>query len=77
MTTSSAHKIIEALTSKVIQDKLGITEFSILAAKRKRRFPARWYAPIKQLCDEKGIECPIDAFTWAGSDKGSQNAKKS
>lgn len=66
---SPAHQIIKALTPQTIMESLGVTEFSIRNAKRERMFPARWYAPIKELCDERGLECPLGAFYWIGTTK--------
>lgn len=61
---SSVHLIIDTLGPGRIEAQLGVTKFSLLAAKRDRLFPARWYAPLRAMCDEDGIDCPLDAFRW-------------
>lgn len=61
---SAVHRIIELLGSEAIERELGLSEFSIRAAKRDRRFPATWYKPLSELCANAGIECPMSAFNW-------------
>jgi hypothetical protein len=72
-----ARAIIEAIGPDDIAAELGLTEFSIRAAKRDDLFPARWYGPLKGLCEKRGVECPISAFRWVDADKkvvGGQSA---
>lgn len=69
MSTSHVHRIVSALGADAIVAELGLTEFSIRAAKRDGLFPARWYRPIEALCAKSGVECPVEAFRWIDSDK--------
>lgn len=69
MSTPHVHRIIDALGSSVIEEKLGLTGFSVRAAKRDGLFPARWYRPLKDLCTKQCVECPDDAFRWIDTDK--------
>lgn len=69
MSTSHVTRIIGALGSDAIESELGLTKFSIRAAKRDGIFPARWYRPLRALCAKSGVECPDDAFRWVDTDK--------
>jgi hypothetical protein len=55
--------------AKIGQEKivaaLGRTPGVIRNAVIAGHFPAPWYAVIRDLCIEQGIECPIDAFKWS------------
>lgn len=66
---SHVHRIVDAIGSEVVQERLGVGEFSIRSAKRQRKFPALWYAELSAMCAELGVECPLDAFYWKG-DRG-------
>lgn len=69
MSTPHVHRIIDSLGSSVIEERLGLTGFSVRAAKRDGMFPARWYRPMKALCVENNVECPDEAFRWIDADK--------
>jgi hypothetical protein len=66
---SDVHRIIDTLGSGVIENALGVTEYSLRAAKRDKKFPALWYRPLADLCAERDVPCPIDAFRWKGDEK--------
>lgn len=58
-------RIIEAVGTRRIAARVGVVETAVINAKRKPLLPGRWYAPVKELCDEDGIDCPIEAFNWS------------
>lgn len=60
--------IIEVLGSEAIEQKLGVSEFAVRAAKRNGIFPASWYLPISEMCSAVGHACPIDVFNWKSPD---------
>ena len=62
MTTVS--EIIEMVGSAKIQSLLGVTEFSIRAARRDGKFPANWFAVISDQCAEAQVECPRGLFNF-------------
>lgn len=61
---SDVHRIIAEIGPDAIQSRLGVTVYSLLAAKRERQFPALWYAEISDMCAEQGVDCPRDVFAW-------------
>lgn len=69
MHTSSVHRIVSEVGSEAIEEILGVTKYSIRAAKRDRLFPARWYEPLRILCVEQGVDCPVDAFRWIDTNR--------
>jgi len=63
------HRIVRQLGTEAITSELSVSTFSVKAAKSAGLFPARWYAPLKRLCDEQGIPIPLSAFNWLDPDK--------
>ena len=61
--TITASEIIDRLGVKRIANAVGVGETSVY--NRKSDFPARWYAPMRDLCEEVGIPCPMELFNWA------------
>lgn len=57
--------ITDAIPSETLQSRLGVSKHAIRHARTTGAFSGRWYGPLMQLCDEAGIECPLDAFVWA------------
>ena len=76
MSQKPAPKIIEALTPDVLTSELGMTERAIRHAKSSGRFSGLWYEPIKNLCESRGIFCPLDAFTWKSPAKKRGNRER-
>jgi hypothetical protein len=71
MDPSNPVKIITtALTDDAIMARLGVTKHAIRAARRFGSFPASWYAPLADMCERAGIECPIEAFNWRTPSQG-------
>lgn len=70
MTEPHVQRITRQLGGEnALAEALGLTKFSVRAARREGAFPARWYAPLKALCDEHGVPCPLVAFNWLAPDK--------
>lgn len=63
------HRIVRQLSPEAVASELKVSEHSIRAAKAAGVFPARWYAPLKRLCDDRGIPVPLNAFNWLDPDK--------
>jgi hypothetical protein len=61
--------IIDTIGVPTMAALLGLSPFSIVAAKRDGVFPAKWYAPLRGACADRGINCPMDAFRWLEPDK--------
>ena len=71
MNKQTVRTITDALGSVAIQERLGVTEFSIRHARREGSFAASWYAAMKAMCDEAGVDCPMSAFNWKTSEPAS------
>ena len=73
MSKETVKTITDTLGSAAIQARLGVTEFSIIHARREGSFTASWYAPLKDMCDRAGIDCPISVFNWKTSEPASSS----
>lgn len=74
MDIHTASHIIEAIGQDVFVERFGFNERLLRHTKSTDKFAANRYREIKQLCDERGIPCPLSAFNWKVSDKLSDNA---
>lgn len=59
-----ASKICDALGRRTIKEALGVTKASVSHAVKAKSFPASWYPVIKDLCDERGLDCPVSVFNF-------------
>jgi hypothetical protein len=59
-----SHTIIKALGRENIAARIGVSDFSIRHARASGKFPASWYAPLREMCAEAGVACSLDAFNW-------------
>lgn len=61
---------LDALGRDAVRERLKLTPSSMSDALRgdDAKFPARWYAPMKELADERGVELPLDVFHWRKTD---------
>lgn len=56
---------LDALGRDAVRDRLNLTPSSLTDATRDGAlFPARWYAPMKALADERNVELPLCLFNW-------------
>ena len=62
---STPASLIESIGVHRLRAKLGVGETAILNAKKKPLLPGRWYAPVKELREEDGRDCPIELFNWS------------
>ena len=69
MNKASVHHITDTLSSDAICARLGVSHHSVRYARTDGAFPASWYGPLKEMCDETGIPCPLTAFNWKTSEK--------
>lgn len=76
MAETHVHRIVRQIGEEDITSALGVTTHSVRAAKTARKFPAPWYGPLKDLCDERGVPCPMIAFNWRSPDKKSVKGKR-
>ena len=59
--------ILSAIDLDALKADLGVKDRSIRLVRERKVFPASWFPHVKRLCDEAGIDCPIDAFNWKGT----------
>jgi len=64
MQKNPVHHITDTLTAEAICAALGVGMHSIRYVRTDGLFPASWYGPLKSMCDEAGIECPLSVFNW-------------
>lgn len=57
-------KITKELGNAAIREAVGVSDHSIRYARTTGKFPASWYAPIKAMCDERGVDCPLGVFNF-------------
>lgn len=76
MDQHQVHQIVSQLGDEAITRELGVSIHSVRAAKRERVFPASWYAAVKRLCDEAGIDCPEDAFNFRSPTSDAPSERK-
>lgn len=62
MTRQTVHQITNALGIDEIAIALNVSKSSVRFARTNGAFSANWYGPLKILCDEAGIPCPLSAF---------------
>ncbi|QDP64874.1 MAG: hypothetical protein Unbinned5081contig1001_31 [Prokaryotic dsDNA virus sp.] len=60
----TSQDIAQQIGRKEISEALGVGIKAISNACVAGSFPASWYAEIKALCDERGIDCPLCAFNF-------------
>lgn len=64
MSKQHVHHITDTLGADAICARLGVSPHSIRYARTDGSFPASWYGPLKTMCDDVGIPCPLTAFNW-------------
>ncbi|ETW13372.1 hypothetical protein ATO8_09171 [Roseivivax marinus] len=62
MSKHPVHQTIDQIGAEFLAQELGVSEFSIRAAKRARKFPATWCDVVEQLCKEKDFPAPSRKF---------------
>lgn len=60
----SHQHIAKALGQKPLADALGVGVTAVNNSLSRDHFPAAWYPVIRDLCTEKGVECPEEAFNF-------------
>jgi len=61
---NEARNLINHLGRQAVAGALGVDDSSISHAYRVGKLPAAWYAPLKRMADEKGLEVPLCLFAW-------------
>lgn len=64
MAKNSAQILIDALGLQTVLSFPGMTERNVRHARSVGYFSARWYKPLKSVADARGIDCPLDAFSF-------------
>ena len=60
----TAKTICDAIGRKAIAEKIGASLTAVSNASSDGKFPARWYAGVRSLCDAAGHPCPESAFSF-------------
>lgn len=61
-------QVIDALGSDAVIRRLGVTKFSLRAARREGAFPASWYEELSRMGEEAGVPIPISLFNMRRGD---------
>jgi hypothetical protein len=61
-------QIINAMGAEAVMARLGVTKFSIRAARRDGSFPASWYEEMSRMGEEFGVSVPISLFNMRRGD---------
>jgi hypothetical protein len=64
--THTAATICDMIGRKAIADRVGVKLAAVSNASTEGMFPAKWFAAIKSMCGEAGIDCPESLFRFAG-----------
>ncbi len=63
-TMKTVPEVYEKIGRARIQKQLDLKASSLTDALTDGRFPARWYAPMKKMAEEDGLELPLSLFHW-------------
>lgn len=74
---SLVHTITNELTDAALMARLNVTKRTVREARAKRAFPAYWYPIVRDMCEEKGIECPEEAFSFKSPSSDASLSKAS
>ena len=61
---TSVKDIVEILGRAEIQKRLALGTQSVTNCISENEFPARYYAVLKEMADEKGVDLPLSIFNW-------------
>lgn len=64
--------VVAAIGRNELGALLGVKYSAIGMAVAADRFPASWYLVVSEICEERGIECPMDLFHWKRASEHSQ-----
>ena len=56
--------ICNSLGRARIAGALGVRRTAVSNAVRDKSFPAAWYAVVRKLCDDEGLDCSDDLFSF-------------
>lgn len=56
--------ICDALGRKTVAERLGVRPTAVSNAVTDGRFPARWFPVVRGMCEERGLDCPENAFNF-------------
>lgn len=57
-------RIADRIGRVELASAVGVSKAAVSNAVVTNRFPASWYAVIKDICNTAGIECPLCAFNF-------------
>lgn len=69
---TSTADICDIIGRATIAAKLNVRVTAVSNAVTDGRFPARWFLVITKLCEENGLNCPEELFTFVPADTASQ-----
>lgn len=58
-------QICETIGRQKIADAVGVSLPAVSNAVGDKRFPARWYPVVRDLCIQNDLDCPESLFNFA------------
>lgn len=56
--------IAKALGQRSIAEALGVSPTAVNNAVMRGAFPTSWFFVVRDMCADKGVECPTDIFNF-------------
>lgn len=70
--------IAKALGQRSIAEALGVSPTAVNNAVMRGSFPTSWFFVVRDMCAERGVECPTDIFNFkapSGASTSSEDAR--
>jgi hypothetical protein len=68
-----AKDLAQALGRTAMAARLDVGLTAISNATVRGKFPAQWFAVLKQMADEAGVECPMCLFSFVSAPANSRH----
>lgn len=72
----STADICDALGRATIAARLKVRVTAVSNAVTEGRFPARWFLVVTELCEENGLKCPEQLFTFVRAECSSSTSNQ-
>lgn len=73
-TMNHVSQICDAIGREAIMQRLGVGKTAVSNAVTAGKMPASWYVTVSEICREKDVECPVEAFTFKAVDQTQEGA---
>lgn len=56
--------LADTISRRLIAARVGVGMTAVSTAISRGKFPASWFVEMQALCEERGIDCPVEAFNF-------------